>query len=302
MQPPQPPVEAITELPVLPPRAPDSHKGDFGRILVVAGSRGMSGAAALCGQGALRGGAGLVHVAVPEEILPIIASANPCYLTGPLPQDEHGRLAAEAGDGLRALVKANDVTAMGPGLGQSRAITGLVLDVLKEAPGPLILDADALNALQGQTKHLRGRSVPPVLTPHPGEFARLTGGAPPAGGAQREEQSVRFAAGHGVVLLLKGHGTLVTDGRRVYCNTTGNPGMATGGSGDVLTGLIAALLGQGLKPFAAAQLGVYLHGLAGDLARDEVGEVSLIASDLLQYLPSAFNALLRASGAEPSTT
>jgi NAD(P)H-hydrate epimerase len=302
MQPSPPPVEAITELPVLPPRAPDSHKGDFGRVLVVAGSRGMSGAAALAGQGALRGGAGLVFVAVPEDILPIIASVNPCYLTAPLPQDEHGRLAAAAGDPLRKLVAANDVTAMGPGLGQSPAISGLVLAVLKEAPGPLVLDADALNALQGQTQHLRGRPVPPVLTPHPGEFARLTGNPTPTDKTQREQQSVRFAAAHGVVLVLKGHVTLVTDGRQLYANTTGNPGMATGGSGDVLTGLIAALLGQGLKPFAAAQLGVYLHGLAGDLARDEVGEVSLIASDLLQYLPSAFHALRRASGAEPPTT
>jgi NAD(P)H-hydrate epimerase len=300
MQPSPPPVEAVTELPVLPPRAADSHKGDFGRVLVVAGSRGMSGAAALAGQGALRGGAGLVRVAVPEEILPIIASANPCYLTSPLPQDEHGRLSAAAGDALRELVAANDVTALGPGLGQSQAVTGLVLAVLKAAPGPLVLDADALNALQAQTQHLRGRPVPPVLTPHPGEFARLTGGQPPASPPEREEQSVRFAAEHGVVLVLKGHVTLVTDGRRLYANTTGNPGMATGGSGDVLTGLIAALLGQGLKPFAAAQLGVYLHGLAGDLARDAVGEVSLIASDLLQYLPSAFNALHRASGAEPA--
>jgi NAD(P)H-hydrate epimerase len=300
MQPSPPPVEATTELPVLPPRAADSHKGDFGRVLVVAGSRGMSGAAALAGQGALRGGAGLVFVAVPGEILPIIASVNPCYLTAPLPQDEHGRLAAAAGDPLRKLVAANDVTAMGPGLGQSPDITGLVLSVLEDAPGPLVLDADALNALQGQTKHLRGRPVPPVLTPHPGEFARLTGSPPPADRAQREEQAVRFAAAHGVVLVLKGHATLVTDGRRLYANTTGNPGMATGGSGDVLTGLIAALLGQHLKPFEAAQLGVYLHGLAGDLARDEVGEVSLIASDLLQYLPSAFNALRRASGAEPA--
>jgi NAD(P)H-hydrate epimerase len=300
MQPSPPPVEAVTELPVLPPRAADSHKGDFGRVLVVAGSRGMSGAAALAGQGALRGGAGLVHVAVPAEILPIIATANPCYLTALLPQDENGRLAAMAGKPLRELVAANDVTAMGPGLGQSPAITGLVLAVLKESPGPLVIDADALNALQGQTKNLRGRAVPPVLTPHPGEFARLTGGPPPSTSAEREEQSVRFAAEHGVVLVLKGHVTLVTDGKRLYANTTGNPGMATGGSGDVLTGLIAALLGQGLKPFAAAQLGVYLHGLAGDLARDEVGEVSLIASDLLQYLPSAFNALRRASGAEPA--
>jgi NAD(P)H-hydrate epimerase len=149
------------------------------------------------------------------------------------------------------------------------------------------LDADALNVLAGQTGVLRGRSVPPVLTPHPGEFARLLGRKVSGDPAERRELAQRFAAEHDIVLLLKGHGTVVTDGRRVYVNTTGNPGMATGGSGDVLTGLIAALLGQHLEPFAAAQLGAHLHGLAGDLARDDLGEASLIATDLIAYLPRA---------------
>ncbi len=153
---------------------------------------------------------------------------------------------------------------------------------------PLVLDADGLYALEQQTDHLRSRPAPSILTPHPGEFARLLGTDTTTVQSQRQDLAVRFAAEHSVVLVLKGHGTIVTDGRRVYHNTTGNPGMATGGTGDVLTGLIAALLGQGLEPFAAAQLGVHLHGLAGDLARDEVGEVSLIASDLLDYLPRTF--------------
>jgi NAD(P)H-hydrate epimerase len=279
--------EMITQLPVLPPRPADSNKGTFGRILVVAGSRGMSGAAVLCASAALRGGAGLVRLAVPQEVLPVVAAANPCYLTAPLPQDENGQLAGHAEAELLALAQVNDVVALGPGLGRSQALTTLVAAVLAKVSKPLILDADGLNALQHQTDLLRGRKGPAILTPHPGELARLLNTDVTAVQAQRQDLAVRFAAEHGVILVLKGHGTIVTDGQRVYRNTTGNPGMATGGTGDVLTGLIAALLGQHLEPFAAAQLGVYLHGLAGDMARDDLGEVSLIASDLLDYLPRA---------------
>jgi ADP-dependent NAD(P)H-hydrate dehydratase len=217
----------------------------------------------------------------------LVAVANPCYLTAPLPQDEHGQLADQAEGELLSLARANDVLALGPGLGRSPAITALVSSVLAQAQLPVVLDADGLNALQHHSERLKGRSAPLVLTPHPGEFARLLGSDVATVQSQRQELAVRFAAEHGLVLVLKGHGTVVTDGRRVYRNTTGNPGMATGGTGDVLTGLIAALLGQKLEPFAAAQLGVHLHGLAGDMARDELGEVSLIASDLLAYLPRA---------------
>ena len=183
---------------------------------------------------------------------------------------------------------ASDVVALGPGLGRNEALTALVTAVLAHTTAPVVLDADGLNALQGHTDRLRRRSAPLILTPHPGEFARLLGSDVAAVQARRQALAVSFAAEHRVILVLKGQHTLVTDGRRLYTNTTGNPGMATGGTGDVLTGLIAALLGQGLQPFAAAQLGVYLHGLAGDLARDKLGEVSLIASDLLRYLPRAF--------------
>jgi ADP-dependent NAD(P)H-hydrate dehydratase len=279
------PTPPPTAVPTLPPRAPDSHKGDFGRVLLVAGSRGMSGAAVLCGTAALRGGAGLVRVAVAADILPIVAGGNPCYMTAPLPCDDQGRLAA--GADAEVLRLAADVVAAGPGLGQSPAVAAVVRALLGRFAGPLVLDADALNVLAGQTEALRGRAVPPVLTPHPGEFARLLGRKVSADPDERRDLATRFAADHGVILVLKGHGTVVTDGRRVYVNTTGNPGMATGGSGDVLTGLIAALLGQRLDPFAAAQLGVHVHGRAGDLARDELGEVSLIATDLIAYLPRA---------------
>jgi NAD(P)H-hydrate epimerase len=281
------PPEVVTTVPALPPRAPDSHKGDFGRVLLVAGSRGMSGAAVLCGSAALRGGAGLVRLAVAADILPVVAAGNPSYMTAPLPDDGQGRLAAPAEAEVLRLAAAGDVVAAGPGLGQSPAVAAVVRALLGRFAGPLVLDADALNVLAGQTEALRGRPVPPVLTPHPGEFARLLGRKVSGDPAERRDLAVRFAAEHGVVLLLKGHGTVVTDGRRAYVNTTGNPGMATGGSGDVLTGLIAALLGQRMEPFAAAQLGAHAHGLAGDLARDELGEASLIATDLIAYLPRA---------------
>jgi NAD(P)H-hydrate epimerase len=286
MQPPSQ-LEVVTELPRLPPRPADSNKGTYGRVLILAGSRGMSGAAVLCGGGALRGGAGLVYLAVPDEIQPIVAAANPCYLTAGLPADEGGRLSDRAEPRILALLAGKDVVAAGPGLGQGRAITALVLTLLAQVRVPLVLDADALNALPDYLDCLLGRETPLVLTPHPGEFARLLGCEVPAVQGHREELAVAFAAKHRLVFVLKGHRTIVTDGRRVYHNCTGNPGMATGGTGDVLTGLVAALLGQGLEPFAAAQLAVYLHGRAGDLARDERGEVSLIATDLVEYLPRA---------------
>jgi NAD(P)H-hydrate epimerase len=208
-------------------------------------------------------------------------------MTAPVPDDNEGRLAAEAEADVLRLAETSDVVAAGPGLGHTPAVAAVVRALLARGPGPLVLDADALNVLAGQSEALRGRAVPPVLTPHPGEFGRLIGRKVSAAPADRQELAARFAAEYGVVLVLKGHGTVVTDGRRVYVNTTGNPGMATGGSGDVLTGLIAALLGQKLEPFAAAQLGVRLHGLAGDLARDDLGEVALIATDLIAYLPRA---------------
>lgn len=286
--------ELVRDLPRLQPRPPDAHKGLFGRVLVVAGSRGMSGAAVLCAGAALRGGAGLVTVALPQEILPIVASANPCYMTAPMPQDEEGRLAGEALAPLTRLVDAATAVAVGPGLGQGTALPSLLVSLLEKTNRPIVLDADALNSLVGRLEVLARRAArpgspqPPVLTPHPGEFGRLIGLNTAQVQARRQELALSFAAQHRVVLVLKGHGTIVTDGRRLFINPTGNPGMATGGSGDVLTGLIAALLAQGQDSFPAAQLGVFLHGRAGDLARDRLGEVSLIASDLLQELPGAF--------------
>jgi NAD(P)H-hydrate epimerase len=281
---------AVTAVPRLPPRPGDANKGNFGRVLVVAGSRGMSGAAVLCASGALRGGAGLVKVAVGSGLLPLICPANPCFMTAPMPEDADGRLAGAGRDMLIGLLRETTAAAVGPGLGQSAELTDLLTAVVLQTDRPLVLDADALNGLAVHTEVLRGRRAPVVLTPHPGEFARLLGTDIPTVQADRQGFAVRFASDHGLVLVLKGHRTVVTDGQRAYVNHTGNPGMATGGSGDVLSGLVAALLAQGLEPFVAAQLGVYLHGLAGDLARDDLGETSLIATDLVDYLPRAFQA------------
>lgn len=283
-----PPLAIVTDVPHLPQRPPDANKGTFGRVLIVAGSRGMSGAAVLCSTAALRGGAGLVRLAVPEGILTIVAAANPCYTTAPLPQDARGHLSAAALPELLELMRGNSVAALGPGLGQNVELSDTIATILEQTTTPLVLDADALNNLVDRLDALRKHRGSIVITPHPGEFARLLGCDIDAVQARRQELAAEFARTHGVVVVLKGHGTVVTDGRRVYVNTTGNPGMATGGTGDVLCGLIAALLGQKLEAFAAAQLGVYLHGRAGDLTREQIGETSLIATDLLDYLPRAF--------------
>jgi ADP-dependent NAD(P)H-hydrate dehydratase len=281
-------LDLIRTVPALKPRAADAHKGDFGRVLVIAGSRGMSGAAVLCASAALRGGAGLVRLAVPESVLPLVAVANPCYMTVPLPEDSDGRLSVLALPMLLDAARWCTTLALGPGLGQSEDVSAVVLGVLGGTTVPLVLDADGLNAVAAHLGTLTERKAPIVLTPHPGEFARLLGRSTADVQNSRQAMAIAFAAAHRAVVALKGQSTVVTDGRRVFINTTGNPGMATGGTGDVLTGLIAALLGQGLEPFTAAQLGVYLHGLAGDLARDALGETSLISSDLLDYLPRAF--------------
>ena len=282
--------ERIESLPSLPPRVADGHKGLYGTVLVIAGGRGMAGAAALCGASALRSGAGLVRVATPAEVQPTVASFEPSFMTYPLPDDEDGMVRLETSlPVLKRLVEPADVVAVGPGLGQSDDVRGLVRWVVESTSKPLVIDADGLNVLAGQTEILSRLTRPVILTPHPGEFARLTGTDTAAVQANRIELAVRLAAvAEPLVVVLKGAGTVVTDGRRVYVNTTGNPGMATGGAGDVLTGVIAALIGQGLPAFEAAQLGVYMHGLAGDIARDQNGAVGMIAGDIVDALPDAF--------------
>ncbi len=275
-------------LPPLPPRPVDAHKGTFGRVLIVAGSRGMSGAACLAGLGALRGGAGLVYVAAPEPIVPIVASVDPSYLTIPLPADDAGRLSLDALPQIQTRAGDMESLAIGPGWGQSEDLRQLSEELYASLTTPAVVDADALNALSQQPQVLSRHAGPRVLTPHPGEFARLTGSSIAQLQIRREESAREFAAKHGVVLVLKGQGTVVTDGVQTVINTTGNSGMATGGTGDVLTGLIAALLAQRMSPFDAARLGVHLHGLAGDLAATELSEPGLIASDLPRFLGAAW--------------
>ncbi len=248
----------------------------------------MTGAAALAGMAALRGGAGLVRVAVPDRCLESVAAHEPSYMTAPLPCDVEGRISGAAHARIVELAQAATVVAIGPGLGRSPDLDRMIQQLYKEIARPMVCDADALNALSADRDALAQHAGPRVFTPHPGEFARLVGQDYPAD--EREVAAQELAARCNVVVVLKGHRTFVTDGRRHWHNSTGNPGMATGGSGDSLTGLITALACQHLEPYDAARLGVYLHGLAGDLAAKELGEASLIASDIVRFLPAAMKA------------
>ena len=275
-----------TPLPQLPPRDPESHKGDYGRALLIGGSRGMSGAIALAGMATLRSGAGLVTLGVPEACLVTVAAFEPSYMTLPLPCDAAGRLRHDAAQQLTEPLEVATAVACGPGWGRSTALAQLAQGLFTKIAQPTVFDADALNGLVAAGATLSHHAGPRILTPHPGEFARLVGEDLEADA--RSERAVQLARDAGLIVVLKGHRTLITDGTEVFHNTTGNAGMATGGCGDVLTGVITGLLCQGLTPLEAARLGVYLHGRAGDLAAEQLGEVSLIASDLLAYLPAAF--------------
>jgi NAD(P)H-hydrate epimerase len=263
-------------------------------VLIIAGSRGMSGAACLAGLGALHGGAGLVTVAVPRGILSTVASVEPSYLTLPLPEDGDGHLVNSARERLAAVLAQQTAVAVGPGIGQSASLAALVGWLFTTLECPCVFDADALNSLATSASPLaarrrqEGNLAPRILTPHPGEFGRLIGKTTADVQKNRAPLAAQFARDHRVVLVLKGHATVITDGSRLAVNATGNSGMATGGSGDVLTGLIVALVAQGMAPFDAAQLGAHLHGLAGDLAVKELSKPGLIASDLPQWLGAAW--------------
>jgi NAD(P)H-hydrate epimerase len=282
----------VREIPRLPRRARDGHKGTYGKVLVVAGSLGMSGAAVLCGRAALRSGAGVVQVAVPADVLPVVAGAYPAYTTFPIRQHTDGSFGDGTAEEVLDLIRGADAVAIGPGLGRADATVAFVRRLLAGAgAAPIVLDADGLFAVSPFGTAFAAPAGARVLTPHPGEFARLTGRPAPKSDAEREAQAAALAARAGGVLLLKGAATLVTDGARVYRNGTGNPGMATGGSGDVLTGVIAALIGQGLSALDAAVLGAWVHGRAGDLGAAALGQTALTATDLLDHLPAAFKEL-----------
>jgi ADP-dependent NAD(P)H-hydrate dehydratase len=286
----------VSDVPHLPSRAVDSHKGSYGRAVIIGGSVGMSGALALAGLGALRGGAGLVYLACPKSVWGAVAAIEPSYLTLPMPEDTHGRLSLAAVPELVGALQNADAVAIGPGLGQSDDLRELVSQIVRTTEVPCVVDADALNLLVGRLHLLESARSVRVLTPHPGEFARLTGLTTGEVQVAREKLAVQFAQRYRVVLVLKGAGTIITDGQRISINQTGNPGMATGGTGDVLTGLITSLIAQGANPFDAACLGCHLHGLAGDIAAAELSPPGLIASDLPRYLPAAWKRLSETRG------
>jgi NAD(P)H-hydrate epimerase len=297
-------MQIIETIPKLKPRSAEAHKGDFGKVLIIAGSVGMSGAAALAGKAALRAGAGLVRVATAKSALPIVASIDPCYTTIPLAEDSGGRISAKAINTILNAVQENDVVAFGPGVGISGGLQAIVGELICIEQLRLVVDGDGLNNLSKLPGWPHSSKAQIVLTPHPGEMERLwsgllreemsadttlrSSGTTSLRSTSRQEQAVRFARESKAIMVLKGAGTVVTDGERVYINKTGNPGMATAGSGDVLTGVIVALMGQGLSNFDSAVLGVYIHGLAGDIAAEKKGQTSLIATDIIDELCDAF--------------
>ena len=267
-------------LSILHDRDPYAHKGDFGKILLLCGSRGYTGAAALAAMGALRSGAGLVYLGVPESIYAIEAVKLTEPVVFPLP-DEDGKLGLLAVNEILELLPKMDAFLVGCGLGQSAGTLAVVKAVLENAQCPVVLDADGINVLREHKDILRGRQHPTILTPHDGEFTRFGGTI----GENRMASAAYFAREWNAIVLLKGHRTCITDGHIHYENHTGNPGMAVGGSGDVLAGIIVSLLGQGLKPLEAAACGAWLHGAAGDLCAEEIGQYGMLPTDMLCALP-----------------
>lgn len=267
-------------LSLLPDRNPWGHKGNFGKLLLLCGSKGYTGAAFFAAMGALRSGAGLVFLGVPESIYGIEAVKLNEPVIFPLP-DAGGRLSADAVPEILTRFPQMDAVLVGPGLGQSEGTLAVVRAVLEKAECPVVVDADGINVLSAHRDLLRGRKLPTILTPHDGEFARLGGVI----GEDRMSAAAALAEELGCVVLLKGHETCITDGTDGYLNPTGNPGMAVGGSGDVLAGVITALLGAGLPPLEAAACGAWLHGAAGDRCAAELGQYGMLPTDMLSALP-----------------
>ncbi len=278
--------------PLIGPRPAASNKGNFGHVLVLGGSTGKAGAAAMAGMAVLRAGAGLSTVATAKSVLATVAGFHPELMTEPLEETEAGSISMAAlNQGrLDALVKAKTVLAVGPGISRYPETSELVRAVVRKYKLPIVLDADGLNAFEGRAGELKGTPGHLVITPHPGEMARLAASTIPAVQHDRLNVARTFAREHGLIVVLKGHRTLIAqpDGT-VWVNTTGNPGMATGGTGDILTGMVAGLIAQNPDRIAEAVItAVHLHGLAGDVASESVGEHSLVATDLLKALPEAF--------------
>jgi len=276
--------------PLIDQRPVESNKGNYGHVLVVGGAVGKAGAAAMAGMSALRTGAGLATVATPKSVLSTVAGFHPEVMTEPLPETDVGTIAASAMERIDALVKGKSVLAIGPGISRFPQTAGLVRALVAKSEVPVVLDADGLNAFEGHTSELNGKGRLLVITPHPGEMARLAGCS--VADVQKDRLGVarKFAQEHEAIVVLKGHRTLVVQPNgEAWANTTGNPGMSTGGTGDILTGMVAAMMGQNPNDALLAILAaVHLHGLAGDVMRASVGEHSMVATDLLRGLPEAF--------------
>ena len=266
---------------LLPVRPRESHKGDFGRVLLLCGSTGFTGAARLAARAAMRAGSGLVFLGVPEAVYPIVAAGLEEPVVFPLPCDEAGRLSEAAVQPILERLPQMDAVLFGPGLGRSDAILTLLCQLLRESRAPVVLDADGINCLQGHMDVLRKRTCPTILTPHDGEFARIYDGAP----LGRYGETVALARESGCIVLRKGHRTLISDGTVTWRNRTGNPGMAKGGSGDVLSGILVSLLGQKVAPLEAAALAAWIHGAAGDRCAARLGEWGMLPSDLIEEIP-----------------
>jgi len=265
---------------LLPERDANSHKGDFGRILLLCGSRGYTGAAELAALGALRSGAGLVYLGVPESIYVIEAIKLTEPIVLPLP-DESGMYSYEAIPHIMNMLPKMDAVLIGPGMGQSDATTAVTINVLEAFAGPVVIDADGINVLSQHKDILRGRTACTILTPHEGEFRRLGGFI----GSNRTSAAMHLANDLSSIILLKGHETVITDGQKAYINCTGNPGMAVGGSGDLLSGILVSLLAQRISPLEAAACAAWIHGAAGDLCAAEMGQYGMLPSDMVNVLP-----------------
>jgi len=284
--------------PLLGPRPADSNKGSYGHVLVIGGSLGKAGSVAMAGIAALRAGAGLATVATAKSVLPTVAGFHPGLMTEPLSETEQGTIATVALDALITLSKGKTILAVGPGISRNHETAALVRQLVKQSSLPVVLDADGLNAFEGKSEELNGKNKTLVITPHPGEMARIVNSTIADVQKDRLKIARDFAREHELIVVLKGHRTLIAHPNgEVWVNSTGNPGMATGGTGDILTGMVAAMVAQHPKqPFEAVVAAVYLHGLAGDVACESKGENSLIATDLLDGLPEAFRRVQTASG------
>ena len=285
-------VKEIRAVPPVPARRADAHKGDFGRALIVGGCVGMSGAPILAAAAALRSGAGLVELAVPWSVYLPAAARLPAALVKPLTETPDGTLDATA-DEIRAVTASATAAAIGPGMGKTEGALRTLRLLIDGAKTPVVYDADALNILAAKALDMKKLRRDAVLTPHPGEMARLTGRTREDVQADRRGVAAAYAKEHGLIIVLKGAQTIVTDGERLFINSTGSHGLARGGTGDVLSGIAAALLAQRMDPFDAAVLAVHAHGLAGDLAQERLGAMGMTAEDVVEALPGAWKRLER---------